>query len=392
MNQPSTPTIMSDSPIPGESLLPSMHTYTLTCAYTGVPIASFSLIMQAGKLPYLAQWRDSLAIHPLFSLNQRALLSWTRRNWNSKFKEAALEHASPIERQQFQIAFVAILHSLGSVRIESPCLPLFETVSANMQRLLELAYWQNYLESKRFRFPTLRVSRANSNTFLGNVSDYLNICESVKKDWESSKDALAEEAQVEAARRAEKSVRSSHVRAVSKRALWNWFLSCLLASNKKRYTLPEWEEWKTDAHKLFFATENNQLSYTTDDVDDIIDVAMGECPIGNVISHAFFGELNKIRENIKEHNELFEVDWSATLGAGIQRTDEAGNVKSIPAEPSNPGVEPTPGAFFSRLEFLKAQAKWKVQMLQWKAWHEKYGRDASSKDGDDEDGALVGLV
>lgn len=383
MNQPIIP---SDSPIPGETLLPSTHTYTLTCAYTGIPIAAFSLIMQAGKLPYLAQWKDSLAIHPLFSLNQRALLSWTRRNWNSKFKEAALEHASPIERQQFQIAFVAILHSLGSVQIQSPCLPQFETVSANMQRLLELAYWQNYLESKRFRFPTLRISRANSNTSLGNVSDYLSVCESVKKDWESSKDALAEEAQVEAARRAEKSVRASHVRAVSKRALWNWFLSCLLASNKKRFTLPEWEEWKTDAGKLFFASEHAQTLYKTDDVDDIVEVALGECPQGNIISHAFFGELNKIRTNIKEHNELFEVDWSATLGSpAIQRTDAAGNILNAPPEPTNPGAEPIPGAFYSRIEFIRAQAKWKVQMLQWKAWHEKYGRDASSKKDDDDD-------
>lgn len=358
------------------SFLPETKSYTIYCARTGVAIATMELIQQAGKLPYLSQWKDSIALHPLFSLSQATLLNWTRKNWNQLFRSQAADHVTELQKQQFSIAFIAILHSLNCIDQQVPALPNFHTVNANMQRLLELAYWYNYLDSKRFKFPTLRINRTNANAALHDIGTYFDICDSVRHDWETTKEAKFEDAKLEAARRAEKAVRGSHVKAISKKALWNWFLSSLSASNSKKYSLPEWMEWKEDSAKLWLANENQQLQYSIDDVDAIEEVFILDCTLGTTVSHAFTQELAKIRSNIDNHNKVFDIDWMATMQSGTRRVDAEGNVigSSNLAEnpPEDPGMEPKINEFLSRTDYIRAKAKWDVRKLQLQAWHEQH--------------------
>lgn len=370
------------------SFLPETKSLTLYCQRTGVAIASMQLMQQAGKLPYLSNWKDSQAFHPLFSLSQSHLLAWTRKNWNYLFRNT-IDRASDLQKQQFQISFVAILHTLRCVDQQVPTLPSFDVVQTNMQRLLELAYWYNYLDSQRFKFPTLRISKTNGNHALDDIGVYFDICDSVRKDWETSKDALLEDVKLEAARRAEKAVAGSHVRAVSKKQLWNWFLASLSSNNSKKYSHPEWLEWKEDAAKLWFASENGQLSFSADDVDTIEEVFITECTLGTTVSHAFTRELSKIRENIINHNKIFEIDWTATIGASggnVQRVDSAGNkiagtsIEDNP--PEKPGDEPKLSGYSSRTDYIRAKAKWDVSWMQYRAWVEKYGKKDLGTEGE----------
>lgn len=357
------------------SLLPEVKTYTLKCRYTGVTVATMQMLMQVGKLPYLTHWNDALVAHPLFALQQHQLLSWTRKQWNYLFRETT-DRATEVQKEQFCIAFVAILHSLGSVKIEAPALPSFDTVTANMQRLLELAYWQHYLESQRFRFPTLRITTFNHNTALADIGAYFSVCDSARSDWESSKDAKQEEANIEAARRAEKSVRGSHIRAVSKKALWNWFLSSMKVTNSKKYDLPEWKEWREDSEKLWFGSENQQLSFSLDDVESIEDVFITTCELGSSVSNAFKTELNKIREHIHNHQTLFTIDWTTVGKSNVARVREDGTTEAatiVQRIPEQPGPEPQIGAFNSRVDYIRAHAKWKVMGMQYDAWLKQTG-------------------
>lgn len=357
------------------SFLPETKTLTLYCQRTGVAVATFNLLQQAGKLPYLTQWKESQALHPLFSLPQAQLLAWTRKNWNTLFRGDTIDRTTEVQRQQFCIAFLAILHSLKCIDQQVPALPNFNTVNTNMQRLLELAYWFNFLDSKKFKFPTLRISKLNSNTALSDIGTYLDICESCKHDYEISKDAQAQEAKLEAAQRAEKAVRGSHVKAVSKKALWNWFMSSLAANNSKKYELPEWQEWKETSEKLWFANENQQLQYALDDVDSIEEVFILECSLGTIVSHAFKSELQKIRSNIHNHLKVFEIDWVATMPQEPRRVSADGvHVNAVEnVAPPAPGEEPQLHQFFNRTDYIRAHAKWKVAGMQYAAWQEKYG-------------------
>lgn len=355
--------------------LPEMKHMTIYCARTGVAIATMELLQQAGKLPYLSQWKDSQAFHPLFSLSQNQLLAWTRKNWNYLFRNKTVDRVSDVQKQQFQIAFLAILHTLNCIDQKIPALPDFHVVNTNMQRLLELAYWYNYLDSKRFRFPTLRINKLNGNSALHDIGAYFDVCDSVRHDWQSTKEAKLEDAKLEAAARAEKAVRSSHVRAISKKALWNWFLSSLASSNSKKYMLPEWLEWKEDSAKLWFATENQQLSYSVDDVDTIEEVFIDTCTLGTTVSHAFTKELERIRNAIKSHNEVFEIDWSTIGQSNVQRVDAEGNKIETLADivgPDKPGDEPKLNEFNSRTDYIRAKAKWDIACRQYAAWIAKH--------------------
>ncbi len=369
------------------SFLPENKSMTVYCQRTGVAIATMQLLQQAGKLPYLANWKDSQAYHPLFSLPQAQLLAWTRKNWNYLFRNT-IDRASDIQKEQFSIAFMAILHTLNCVDQQVPALPSFEVVQVNMQRLLELAYWYNYLDSKRFRFPTLRINKLNSNSNLSDIAVYFDICNSVRFDWETSKEAKLEDAKLEAARRAEKAVAGSHVRAVSKKQLWNWFLASLSSNNSKKYSHPEWLEWKEDAAKLWFASDSMQLQFSADDVDVIEEVFITECTLGTTVSHAFTRELSRIRENIVNHNKIFEIDWAETINVGgaINRVDSDGKVIAGTGVESNapaiPGVVPQQKDYNNRVDYIRAKAKYDVSVLQYNAWMEKYGKKDTGTEGE----------
>lgn len=368
------------------SFLPETHSLSIYCHRTGVLIAHMDLIQQAGKMPYLSQWKDSVAYHPLFSLSQRQILGWTRKNWDRIFKDATIEQVSPIQQQQLCIAFMAVLHTLDSIDQQHPALPSFQTVIVNMQRLIQIAYWHNVLDSSRFKFPTLKITKLNNNYTLRDIAAYLAICESKKKDWESSKEAKLEEEKTEMARRAEKAVAGSHIRAVSKKHLWNWFIASIADSNGRKYQLPEWQEWKTDSEKLWFASDTTILShYSLDDIQSIEEVYYCDCEIGSAVSHAFTKELERIKALLLNHEKIFSIDWEATMKPKAVRVDQAGNpigssVMSDKINCPDPGVRPTPAMFSTKLEFLKAQAKWDVLTAQRAAWIEKYGQPDDSND------------
>lgn len=360
------------------AFLPTTTSHTLYCQYTGTPIASIALIHQAGRAPYLKEWQQSIVVHPLFSLSTPAILSWTRKNWNRVFRDAS-DHATDIEKLQFQIAFVAVLHTLDAIKQEVPILPSFSVVQRNMQSLLEIAYWKFYLDSKRFRFPTLRINKLNANTALEDIGAYFAVCNSVRADWESKRENLAaEETKIETARRVERLVRGSHVRAVSKKALWNWFIASIMAKNKKKFELDEWKEWLEDSSKLWFASESARLQFSADDLQSIEDVFIQECELGTTISHTFQKELNAIRKAISDHVSMWDIDWDET--DKVNRTDVEGNI-IVPARPADPGPEPHIGSYRARFDYLKALAAWKMAVLAVDTWEKKYGTGNSNNAG-----------
>lgn len=360
------------------NFLPTTSTHTLYCQYTGTPIASIALIHQAGRAPYLKEWQQSIVVHPLFSLSTPAILSWTRKNWNRVFRDAS-DHATDIEKLQFQIAFVAVLHTLDAIKQEVPILPSFSVVQRNMQSLLEIAYWKFYLDSKRFRFPTLRINKLNANTALEDIGAYFAVCNSVRADWETKRENLAaEETKIETARRVERLVRGSHVRAVSKKALWNWFIASIMAKNKRKFELDEWKEWLEDSSKLWFASESARLQFSVDDLQSIEDVFIQECELGTTISHTFQKELNAIRKAISDHVSMWDIDWDET--DKVNRTDADGNM-IVPAKPADPGPEPHIGSYRARFDYLKALAAWKMAVLAVDTWEKKYDTGNSNNAG-----------
>lgn len=355
------------------SFLPERKSLPIYCQRTGVMIGNLEYLQQAGKVPYLSHWKDACAYHPLFSLSTRDLLRWTRKNWNWLFRGAS-DSVTYIQKQQFQIAFVAVLHTFGSIEQSVPALPEFETVERHIQRLIELAYWHYTLQSQRFKFPKWRISAVNTNGTLNNVDAYLDICQVTKETWEGSREALVDESEkLEAARRAEKAVRSSHIKAVSKRHLWNYFRSSLHEKiGTKVYESEKWIEKRERMEKLFLGSESTQLKFDRFDVDEMEEVMLSVCQLGSSTTHAFTIELDKIRKNIIAHQETFTFNIREMMKPKVQRVDADGNAISIAInEPPVAGPAPKLSDFYKRSDFLKAEAKWNIRKMQREAWEQE---------------------
>ena len=187
----------------------SIQNHPLICQYSGLAVGNITLIKVAGHVPLLSQWKHTQTLHPVFSLESGALLSFARNAWNNfcslTSEEAANVSVTEKQEKILQVTTLALLHNLGDVKQDYPWLPTIQEVSSCWSSLLQLSYWKNYLESKRFRFPALRISKFNKGI---DLQAYLQDCWKVKKDYESKVREAVEEEKIRTAEAALVALRS----------------------------------------------------------------------------------------------------------------------------------------------------------------------------------------
>ena len=196
--------------------------HNLHCQYSGLYIGKLEMHTVAGHLPYLSHWKEMAARHPVFSLSENKLLAFARGEWNRLAKRAADEQATDQEEAILRVCFLAVLHTLDSIKQECPSLPPMHIVQNNMSRLFALAYWHHYLDSKRFRFPSYKINKANANDRFEGISDYLDLCFEIKQDYEEGVTELQEQEKAAAADRAMKALRNSWIVPVGNKQLYRW--------------------------------------------------------------------------------------------------------------------------------------------------------------------------
>lgn len=314
----------------------------LTCQYTGVNCGSLTLPTVAGYLPLLGQWKTQQVLHPLFSLDPIPLLKFSKNTWirfcGFSAEEAADEHLTTKQEQVLRIAALAMLHQLTEVRQDIPWLPSFIEVQNNWQSLISLSYWRAYLDSQRFKFPTVRISKLESSI---NLNAFLQTCWEAKKSYETTVSERIEEEKVALAERALIGVRDELAgkRPLSQKLLWRWYLANLPA----RY-LPDSEGWMKT---LFFAKSVLDTNFTMADLDLFEEIFLSECPTGSSVSYAFLEVLRSKRTVLENHFEAFEI----LVPNDLQSQSDAGEISE---------VEPKLQDFEKKVHWLIAHAKWQL--------------------------------
>lgn len=321
----------------------SLQTHPLVCQYTGLTLGRIELITVAGHVPFLSQWKNTQVIHPLFSLDLGGLLSFAKNSWNNfcslSPEEAA--NAQLTERQEkiLQVTALAILHNIADVQQTTQWLPTIQEVSSGWSSLIQLAYWKSYLESNRFRFPALRISKFNKGIEL---QPYLQNCWKVKKDYESKVREAVELEKLESAERALVALRNDLVTKApkSKKLLWRWFLAHI----PQRYAR-DTEGWMWD---LFDAeTESEIQEFTIADIDLFEEIVLCEVPTGSSVSHAFLERLAHKRKVLTNRFQTFEI----LVPDMVQREKASGAI----------GVnEPKLTEYPSKVAWMVAHAKWRL--------------------------------
>jgi len=320
------------------------YTAALICQRTGVVIGSISTIAVAGHVPVLGQWKDTQSLHPFFSLPPVGLLKFARNTWLRfcAFSPEETLDDKTVQKQEehLRIIALAMLHNLTEVKQDIPWMPEFKDVVANWTGLMSICYWRAYLDSERFKFPQLRISKLEKDV---DLRSFLQICFQRKKDYESKVNELQELEKLQIAEKALKGIvdEIGGKKPLSIKLLWRWFTINMPPRYKK-----DVETWMWD---LFSATETSVLDFTVKDIQMFEEIFLTECPTGSSISHAFLDVLRGKHQLINQHFETYEI----LIPNSIQEQVASGEIQVT-------GPEPVKEDYPSKVAWMVARAKWQL--------------------------------
>jgi hypothetical protein len=326
-----------------QELFESKQVHPIICTRTGITIAALTVTKVAGHVPYLSQWKHTQALHPLFSLEPVALLKFGRNVWTN-FCELTQEEASDPQittKQEtlLRVTALAILHQLADVDQTIHWMPTLQEVYTNWTSLMQLSYWKNYLESKRFKFPDLRISKNNKGI---DLAGYIHDCWLVKKGYETRVQEAVEQEKLRSAEIALKGIRDDVTSKTpkSKKLLWRWFLAHIPAKYERDTAGWMWE--------LFDAETEAEISeFTMADIDLFEEIFLCEVPTGTSISSAFLARLSYKRKLLETKFETFEILVPQQIAEGV-------------ADGSIGLEEPKLADYATKVQFIMAHAKWKL--------------------------------
>lgn len=320
--------------------------HQIHCRWSGVKIGELEVKTVAGALPYLSHWNECVAIHPLFSLEPGRLLPFIHSEWQRLHTRVTEEDISPDESEILQVGYLAILHSLDSIRQDFPCLPPLIVVQDTISKLFALAFWKWKLESLRFRFPTYHISKYNNNSDFSNMVHYFDTCFEVKEAYEKNVRESTEREKIKAAEAAMVALNSSWVVIPSPRILWRWICSHLATSRHA-----DDATWIGD---LFLGGSAKIIAYDEDEITLMEEILLSVCPAGTGLLKAVRERIELVRRKWSEHHKAFDIvleDYAPTANTFVN-----GILVTAP----DPGPEPQKSDFSSIAGFYVAHAKWSL--------------------------------
>lgn len=327
--------------------------YALCCKFSGVQIAILEYQVVAGHMPYLSHWDNMTALHPLFSLPRGKLLAFARAEWNRLAKAAADEQTTEAENTLLRVCFLAVLHSLESIKQDTASLPSMAVVQSNMQPLFKLAYWHYYLDSKRFCFPEFKINLANKNTKFDNIHHYIDACFAVKEDYDNGVNDAVEKEKVAAAERALKALRNSWVTPTSNKELWRW-----VAAHMPDKFAADVSGWMST---LFLGTDKQVLLYLGDgeqgkeEIELLEQMILAECPPGTAILSAVRQRIDYIYTLYRDNKEAFSVDFS-----DYEDSEPLAALRAASKAPTSLEA-PKQSDFATKAQYIKANALFYLQ-------------------------------
>lgn len=319
----------------------------LVCSRTGITMGSLATIAVAGHMPLLGQWKDTQILHPFFSMKPVALLQFARNSWLRfcalRPEEAADDAVVAKQEQHLRVITLCMLHNLTEVRQDIPWLPEFKDVVSNWTALMSICYWKAYLDSERFRFPQIRISKLERDV---DLRSFLQLCFKCKKDYETNVNERAEEAKKKIAEQAMRGIIDDIAgkKPLSIKLLWRWFEANMPGRYKKDIDTWMWE--------LFSATEKDITDFTIRDIELFEEIFLTECPTGSSISHAFLEVLRGKHALISQHFETYEILIPNSIAEQVASGEIAAS-----------GPMPELKDYPNKVAWMVAKAKWNLAQV-----------------------------
>jgi hypothetical protein len=320
--------------------------HKLRCKYSNLVIGTLEVQTTAGAIPYLSYWNECIQYHSVFSLPPKRLFDFARDEWKRLATKDIEGEISQAESEILCVTYLAMLHTLDCIKQDFPCLPPLAVVQSTISKLLHLAYWKWKLESERFKFPTLHISKYNHNSNFENINDYLELCFSIRTEYEKNVREVSERAKLKAIEDAMIALNDTWITPTSKRVLWQWV----------RTHLPS--EYASDAQgwlsTLFLGGSAAIIDFDKEDIDLAEEIITASCPIGTGVMHAVRQRLKSIRGVWEQHHESFSIE----LDEFAEDRNLYVNGEKVIAP--HPGPQPVLSAFKSKAGWIIANAKWEI--------------------------------
>ena len=323
--------------------------HTIYCRLSGVQLGVLEYAAVAGHAPWIASWKESILLHPIFSYAPAKQLAFSRSEWQRLGKAVSDGVASDAEATVLRVCFLATLHSLGSIQQDIPALPPLHIVESYMHRVFKLAAWKHFLRSERFSFPRYKINKLNQNSSFLNIADYLEVCEQVKQNYEDGISDIEEQAKIDAAERALKMLRNVWVNPITNKQLYRW-----VRDNLPAQFAADAEGWMAT---LFLGSERAILAFDSDAADlkqaiqMMDDIIQSHCPVGTGFMKLVRARLDEIWSIFTDNKEAFTVNFE-----DYDTDAEADAAAEATGAPKVPVAAPQRKDFATMAEYIKANA------------------------------------
>lgn len=353
-------------------------TKTIHCQRSGVPLVEVTSVCSQGWA-LLSQPVFSCFIHPTYSLPLNKLL----RKLELQLIDA--DHAEwdlpEAHITDIAISMSAIVYKLDAMWLPStdalvsgrniePSLPDTKTAVGCADRLLDLAGWFFAETSQRLSFPLWRPSKNAGNLNWHGFSGWLDACNDIRDEWsnkkirrQSSEDLLQSTLDVN------RLVNQAQVyKRIDTKKVWNW-IELQASQHSGKYPAGRRETLRS----LFMNGESEPEIWTADDCDDLIEMMVDTCDIGNDITSYIRNRVSNIRAAINDFYSDFTLigasntnRYGESSGLELSSTEKAaesnlfGEYTEMLASLKECPPKPDASQFTNRVLALKAVAEWNI--------------------------------
>lgn len=352
----------------------SQTTKIIYCQRSGVPLLEVTTLCSNGWA-LLSQPLLTTLVHTIYDAPLDKLL----RKLELQLAESEKNEwqLTPVVYREIGLTMSAIMYSLDSMwcpvldairqgRNIEPSLPGPKIVAGCAGRLLELAGWYQFETSKRIKFPLWKPSRVAGNLNWHGFSSWLDACFDIREEWSKARRKVELRDLPKAVDDALATVHMSQVyKRIDLNKVWNW-IEVQSREHAGKYPAGRRETLKS----LFMTGDSFPENWVHDDVDDLAEMILDTCDVGNDITHFVRTRLNNIREGITEFYRGFTLIGNASAtdlnSLDLSETEQAAqkalfseydnkldNLKELPPKP-------LAESYSNKIMFLRATAEWNI--------------------------------
>lgn len=319
----------------------------LYCQKSTVRIGTLVLDSSCCNLtPMVAAWNDTILVHPVLALSPvRALAHLRACNERISYSESdddseELATANAADFEALQLAYLSCLQTFCNFTPTVPGLPPLREVLETTNRLESIAG-----AVLRFKLnPANCFPRVNYNPSDASLIDLLKLCQTKILVATRRIEEIAEEEEQLAQLRESAVTSIRRPSRISRKHIYNWMISYFPESVDRSLI-----------KKLYNLQESDICKYSRDDINYFRECFERYCPAGTPLQF----ELRKIADRL----ESYYRDYFKTFVIESIDEESSDEPAELPAETnaSYETVEPQESDFTSRVQFIVAHAKWRMQ-------------------------------